>query len=595
MPTVRDVTIGSNLVNATSFVVTTPDHEQGDVIYVAIAEDGGPVNFSLTGFTELYADVTVGQATFSLFYKTAGVSEPATYTVTSTVSERAAWIAWSVENDGGVHAQATNATLLSATATVNAITTTEDNCLILSLAITELVGTPMGVMTGGNLKLVENSVASGASLGLFHRNLFSAGTLAAATVGLGASVDWLGVRFAIAPATPETPAATTGRQLPSHSDSRALTVAVFEPLALGATQLDNISAALNDYNHELLAVGGYWSARIRIEGRQVDLEDWYERGLGRRIVTYSPDGIVVWEGFVNTVKLSLGPLSKTIGPLLDVTNRVRLVHSFISAGGQDIGLRISTDWADDTTPQDKYGIFEKVLATGGASIATAEQLRDQYLVENVNPPRSEEWTLGGQGVSMELECAGYVRLMEHYAYNNAGTGAQNLSVKLAAVIDAEPNDILTSANGIIEANTLQVGVRDNENRMAWNVVKELLALGDASFNRTLFGVYAGRQSRYRAVVEQTDYLQALSDTSQQVTTPGGSVVEPWYVLPGKWMRVTDFLIGRVPDTDELRDDPRFMFIESVQFTAPYSLTLRGGKVDKLSQRMARLGLSGIGG
>jgi hypothetical protein len=578
--------------NSTSYVVVMPTHTQGDIIYIAIVQDGSGATLTQASFTKLY-NVSIGVgATFALFYKTAGASEPASYTVTTDVSERAVWICWSVNNDGGIHAQATNASSSGTTASVNAITTTADNCLIFSIIATDGISTPMGNMAG-HAKLDEISFTSAASLGVYYQAAAFAGMYASASATLSASEGWIGVRFAVVAAAQV--AVTTGRKLPSHSDSRALTVAVFEPLALGTAQIDNISAAINDYSHEIAAMGGYMSARIRINGRQVDLEDWYERGLGRRIVTYSPDGLVVWEGFVNTVKLALGPLSKTIGPLTDIANRVRLVHSFISAGGQDIGLRLSTDWTDNTTSQDKYGIFERVLSTGGASTTTADQLRDQYLAENVNPPRSEEWTLGGSGVSMELECAGYVRLMEHYAYNNATVGAQNLSVKLAAVIDAEPNNILTSANGIIEANTLQVASKDNENRIAWNIIKELVAQGDASFNETIFGIYAGRQAQYQAVVEQDDYLQALSDTAQQVTTPGGAVVEPWYVLPGKWLRVTDFLIGRIPDTTELRDDPRYMFIESVQFTAPYSLSLRGGKIDKLPQRLARLGLSGIGG
>lgn len=578
--------------NSTSYVVVVPTHAQGDKIYIAITQDASGATLTQASFTKLY-NVSIGAgATFALFYKTAGASEPASYTVTTDISERAVWICWSVSNDGGVHAQATNNSGSSATASVNAITTTADNCLIFSIIATDAITTPFGSMAN-HARLDEISFTSAASLGVYYQPASFAATYGAASVTLSASDGWIGVRFAVAAATQVS--ATTGRKLPSHSDSRALTIAVFEPLTQGTAQIDNISAALNDYSHEIASMGGYMTARIRINGRQVDLEDWYERGLGRRIVTYSPDGVIVWEGFVNTVKLALGPLSKTIGPLLDIANRVRLVHSFISAGGQDIGLRLSTDWADNTVSQDKYGIFERVLATGGASIATAEQLRDQYLEENVNPPRSEEWTLGGGGVSMELECAGYVRLMEHYVYNNATTGAQNLSVKLAAVLDAEPNGIFDSTNALIEANTLQVSTKDDTNRIAWNIIKELVAQGDASFNETIFGIYANQQAQYQAVVEQTDYLQALSDTAQQVTTPGGSVVEPWYVLPGKWLRVTDFLIGRIPDTTELRDDPRFMYIESVQFTAPYSLSLRGGKIDKLPQRLARLGLSGIGG
>jgi hypothetical protein len=38
----------------------------------------------------------------------------------------------------------------------------------------------------------------------------------------------------------------------------------------------------------------------------------------------------------------------------------------------------------------------------------------------------------------------------------------------------------------------------------------------------------------------------------------------------------------------MRDDPRFVFIESVRYTAPNGLQLSGQKVSRLPQMLARL-------
>jgi hypothetical protein len=374
-----------------------------------------------------------------------------------------------------------------------------------------------------------------------------------------------------------------------------ITIGVFDPLAQGEAQIDNLTAAVSDYSHEISAFGGYWSARIRLDGRQVDLEDWYERGLDRRIVAYSPDGVVVWEGFVNSVRLTLGGLQKTIGPVLDIANRVRLVYSFITAGGQDIGLRLTTDWADDADSQARYGNIEKVLSTGGATATTADQLRDRYLLERARPGRSDDFTIGGGGTGVELECAGYARRLETYTYSNATVGVQTIEAKIAAILDQDPNNILGSSNALLEASGLNVLSLDDDNRLAMNVIKELVQLGNSSADRMLFGVYANQQTRYTTVVQQTDYTQALGDTGQRIYTELGALIEPWYVTAGKWLRITDLLVGRVQDTTDLRDDPRFLFIETATFTAPDGVALRGGKDSRLDQRLARLGLSGIGG
>lgn len=208
---------GSNLPNSTSFVVTMPGHSPGDVIYIAITEDSAVAEFTQASFTKLYDDVVVGQATFALFYKTAGDSEPATYTVTSTVSERAAWMAWSVAGDGGINAQATNTLGLSTTASTANITTTEDGCLDIIVIATELVTTPMGASSTHN-KLDEISVASGASLGVYYKTLVSAGLATAGNVTLNASQDWLTVRFAITPGSFVPPVAPSA--LPSNQRIR---------------------------------------------------------------------------------------------------------------------------------------------------------------------------------------------------------------------------------------------------------------------------------------------------------------------------------------------------------------------------------------
>lgn len=199
--------------NSTSYVINTPGHAEGDVIYIAIAQDGAAANMSLTDFTELYADIQidgggVADATFSLFYKTAGAAEPASYTVTTTVSERAAWIAWSVDNDGGINVQAASAEANSATATIVTITPTVDGCLAIAIIATDGVATPLSASTE-NQKLDESSVTSGATVGIYFLEIAAAGLAGGDTVTLNSAQKWLGARFAIAPAEYTPPTAPT--------------------------------------------------------------------------------------------------------------------------------------------------------------------------------------------------------------------------------------------------------------------------------------------------------------------------------------------------------------------------------------------------
>jgi len=68
----------------------------------------------------------------------------------------------------------------------------------------------------------------------------------------------------------------------------------------------------------------------------------------------------------------------------------------------------------------------------------------------------------------------------------------------------------------------------------------------------------------------------------------GATVDPWDVLPARWVFLYSFLPGRGQPA-ALRDDPRFLFIESVRFSAPSTVQISGQKVSRIPQMIARLG------
>ena len=140
---------------------------------------------------------------------------------------------------------------------------------------------------------------------------------------------------------------------------------------------------------------------------------------------------------------------------------------------------------------------------------------------------------------------------------------------------------------------MQVPAWEDEDRTAWSVVKNVVARGDSSQARWLFGVYAGREAFYEAAPTVVEYQQRLSQARSIVEHVDGDEVYPWKVVPGKWLMFPDFLIGQAAELN-LRDDPRAMFIETVKYTMPWTVDLKGGTVDTLSALVAQLGLSGIG-
>lgn len=373
-----------------------------------------------------------------------------------------------------------------------------------------------------------------------------------------------------------------------------ITISVFDPLVKSDNFIENINSTQNTYRHTINTFGGYWDASFTISDKQEKLENWLSDGLGRHIEVFDEAQNKIWEGFINEIRLGLGGLQVTRGPLLNIGNRVRLMYSTVDTTTSPpiVGIRTTTAISNDTDSQSLFGIINKILSSGGTTSTDADEIVSNYLAEYTQPDTSQSLTNQRSSLNVQVSCLGYFHWL-NYPYNNTTTGTQNLSTKIEAILGDDPNGFISSDFSKITANTLQVPAFENDNDIAMGLIKGLVSLGDTSDNRHTFGIYSDRIAEYEAIPTDIAYQNRLSDPEQRIETLTGKRVNPWNVLPARWLFIPDFLIGQsIPDN--LRDDPRSIFIESVTYTAPWGISIQGGKTDRLSQKLARLGLGGIG-
>lgn len=389
---------------------------------------------------------------------------------------------------------------------------------------------------------------------------------------------------------------------------------------------------INAYGHEISVDGGYKSANITISTKVRTIEDWLENGLGRDVTVYSPEGIVVWNGFVNEINAVIGALTVKRGPMLSVANRVSVVYTpYVDTTVPEptTGETTETIIAEDEASQKRYGILETIVnggtliddatfcGTGCTPTNEAEEIRDAYLNEYRNPETSHTISSAGEGgsVTLTLNCLGYGEFLSKYIYNRTyeqctaafdpatwlselNDDESSFSIwlpdKIKMVLAADPNNIFSTDYKYISETSqylLLANCVENQNKTAKAIIDELIVQGDAFDNRTMFGIYNDRKAYYSAVPDEVDYFRSILTRDMAITDNSGANVQPWYVKPGKWMALTDFMAGHSFPSD-LRLDPRNVFIESVSFTAPYSLSIQGAKVAKVKQLMAKFGVSG---
>jgi hypothetical protein len=384
--------------------------------------------------------------------------------------------------------------------------------------------------------------------------------------------------------------------------SLGFTINISEPLWIGTASLESVGDVVTSYTHAIDVAGGYATCAFNIGGSRDEAEDWLYSRIGAHVEVHNSSGVKVWEGFVNEVSITLGTLAITRGPMTAIANSVYVKYQtpayyFPGAGLSIGGDQFITGPDDDATSIALYGTREKILSGGTASDNEADNISNTFLNENAYPAISQDVSIGGAGgnVSINIKCSGYMNLLDYVPANiGAGVGEMNLSTKLEETLAKDPDDIFSTNYDFVESNTEQVQVYYEEDQTALDIIKGLVSLGagPSGYERTIWGIYDDLTLHYESIPTDYEYTYSIGDVAQIITDGSNSIVEPWDIKPGKFMLVSDFLVGRIiPAT--LREDPRMLFIESVTYTAPDTLKLQGGRVDTINQKLAKLNLGAL--
>lgn len=373
------------------------------------------------------------------------------------------------------------------------------------------------------------------------------------------------------------------------------------PLAAGGADLFALENSLvTDYQHEITATEGFRSATMTVGASEPAIEDWLEYGLERHLEVLAEDRQTVWEGMVNSITARVGRAAITHGPLLDISNYVYATYTPLdtSVSPPVRGTQTRTLAAQNVDSRARYGTFEQIVQAGEATAADADYALDLFLAEQAWPAYSTEWA-EPSAPSLSLELVGYWAMLErvHYLETTVGTVVVSDPAtppygKLQQVLSdaigvnswqASTDNSNQSANAALAPNY------DDDSKTAWTVIQELVSLGDAANNRWLFGLYGGRKAYYAVAPTAPEYFVRLRGNVLSVEDANGNSVKPWLVRPGKWLEYSDLFPGRGAQTLSQRD-PRREFIESVSYQMPFGLSLPGGRVHRLDQMLAQMGL-----
>lgn len=351
----------------------------------------------------------------------------------------------------------------------------------------------------------------------------------------------------------------------------------------------DLTQYITSYSHTISASIGFDSAVFSFPASIYNMEQLVESAVGKRVVVYNEGGSMVWEGFVNSIDYEFGVQRTSRGNLMDVSNRVSVSYAPLNilVSPPEVGEQTYTLIEEDEDSQDKYGILETIVSGGTLQDADAENIRDLYLKENKHVITTNTVSVGvASEPSIKFNCLGYYHWLEKYVYNCSDTGTTMISDRIEAILDFNPNTKMYSATNNIGYNPWLIVAFDEDNKTASTHIKELLAFGDANDNRYIFGCYENRVFEYKVVPTEYEYYTSSLSGGDSIRNDNNTAIAPYDVRPGKWLMITDMLIGTSDSQLASKDDPRGLFIETVDYTMPTTLLINGERISTFKQRLA---------
>jgi hypothetical protein len=356
----------------------------------------------------------------------------------------------------------------------------------------------------------------------------------------------------------------------------ALSVTVYSPGAGGVpttTVLASLGGRIDDYEHTITDEIGFDSMRCTFAARDlVECVEWMNQ-LGASVVVSDPEGRTVWEGLLYDVDVSFGRKTTAVS-LDDVANSVRVKYS------ADSGAQAATSDVTSAASIARYGTKMRAINFSTATAAAASA-RAAVVLSQIAWPRSKqsggaETGSGGGGASITLQFRGWWHTLDWLLLSSSSTTTTQTSAQVATLLAA-----YNATNAFFSTSTANItatGVSDTEfvesETTYAEQIPKLLASGNSSSQRVVFGVYEGRALTVGpwAAATPSTITYYESDRDQVIRDAYGNVVESWALRPNAMSQLVDL-------------------VEPAPASGPID-TLTRRYIKRVSCRISRSGVSG---
>lgn len=325
------------------------------------------------------------------------------------------------------------------------------------------------------------------------------------------------------------------------------------------------------------AYGGPLTASITAFGESLDLWDMLEM-LRCPVKVVDERGFRAWWGYVSEVRVREDALE--IGETLDsMSNAVAVAYSYVAAGSNVVGQRMTTAWVTEALSISEFGRKDFLSSQDGMSTAAAEARRDAILAAMKWPqgvagqasgmPRGRVRYSGAKkSLSGTLYCRGWWDTLRWRMASVAGTADTSTTTQIDNLVTTY-GEFITDT--VIEAAS---GISSNQYRAGdTDVMTEVLGLmssGGANGRRLLGTVDEERRLQIYEEPSSTDPEYTM-DSQGVIRLRGNPIVEVEAPV-GKWLRLLNVVPMNVDQSKMIRAN--LQFIEGASWSEGDGLKLQ---------------------
>ena len=307
--------------------------------------------------------------------------------------------------------------------------------------------------------------------------------------------------------------------------------------------LTNLTGKYEKWKHKIAALGGYKSASFTLTEEQIDLDDWWNDGLMRKLIYRNPEGVPIFEGFVSKLAYSFGTDNMT-RQIQDHHNRIYMRFTEVTPKGKAVDGDPRVIIVNDTSFQRRFGIKSKVV--NGGEI-TADEAYAWARAELTNGARVKT----GMGINVsgtstpniKVTVDGFYKTLEwipYYSTSDDEVPAHDfIKAVLAQFSTVNPGFINTDYSWM-DYNFLRVRARSEDYNTCWKLINDVVNYGGLGGERWVLGLSSDRRVIYKPAETITNiynteghYTRTLRDPKKRIYQEGLGVVQPWDMLPDR--------------------------------------------------------------